>query len=294
VDIGVRCVFQLETTVNIRRNTMKSIASKLIATFTMGAVGLAAASVFACDGVCCQRDSSSYVQREVSVFVVPPPTFGAQRQQFAGPQSQVFGPQGQQQFRSQVQVFAPQGQQFSGPQGPLQFRFQGQQFVPQGQQQLRSQGQTFAAEGQPVSIPQGQQQFQSQNQQFDSQGHGFRPQGAPTGLQLQPTGPIVPPGQQLPVAPQGDSNQPQGQKLSSKPTMKSANPKIAKALAGLSPEDRAIAEKQGICPVTEEPLGLMGTPIKVDVNGRSVFVCCGGCKDDLLAKPSEYLAKLKN
>jgi hypothetical protein len=294
MDIGVRCVFQLETMVSIRRNTMKSIASNLIATFIMGAAGLAAASVFACDGVCCQRDSSNRVQQEVSVFVVPPPSVGAQRQQFAGPQAQVFGPQGQPQFRSQVQVVAPQSQQFSGPQGPQQFRFQGQQFGPQGQQQFPLQGQSFASEGQQFSIPQGQQQFRSQNQQFDLLGQGFRQQGAPTGPQRQPSGPIVPQGQQLQFAPQGDPNRPQGQQLSSKPTTKSVNPKIAKALAGLTPEDRALAEKQGICPVTEELLGLMGTPVKVDVNGRSVFVCCGGCKEDLLAKPNEYLAKLKN
>ena len=37
----------------------------------------------------------------------------------------------------------------------------------------------------------------------------------------------------------------------------------------------------------------MGAPIKVDVNGQPVFICCEGCKDKLLSKPEEYLAKLK-
>jgi Cu(I)/Ag(I) efflux system membrane fusion protein len=36
----------------------------------------------------------------------------------------------------------------------------------------------------------------------------------------------------------------------------------------------------------------MGTPPKVDVNGRTVFLCCEGCRARLLADPEKYLAKL--
>lgn len=71
------------------------------------------------------------------------------------------------------------------------------------------------------------------------------------------------------------------------------NAAIAEALAQLSPEDRVRAEKQRICPVTGELLGSMGAPMKVDVLGEQVFICCEGCKENLLAKPEEYLAKLK-
>ena len=71
------------------------------------------------------------------------------------------------------------------------------------------------------------------------------------------------------------------------------NAQIAASFAKLSVEDRAIAEKQQICPVSGEDLGTMGAPIKVDVNGTPVFICCEGCKEDLLAKPDEYLAKIK-
>ncbi len=67
---------------------------------------------------------------------------------------------------------------------------------------------------------------------------------------------------------------------------------IAEAFAKLSPADRALAEKQKICPVADMPLGSMGTPIKVDVDGRPVFICCEGCREDLLAEPAEYIAKL--
>lgn len=69
---------------------------------------------------------------------------------------------------------------------------------------------------------------------------------------------------------------------------------IEKALAQLSAVDRALAEKQKICPVSGEPLGSMGTPVKVNVNGRDVFLCCAGCEDALRDQPETYLAKLPN
>jgi len=62
------------------------------------------------------------------------------------------------------------------------------------------------------------------------------------------------------------------------------------AFAQLSPEDRALAKRQAICPVTKRPLGSMGTPRKVDVDGRTVFICCEGCRGSLLASKAKYLA----
>jgi hypothetical protein len=67
---------------------------------------------------------------------------------------------------------------------------------------------------------------------------------------------------------------------------------VPDAFAALSEEDRAAAMAQQVCPVSDEELGSMGTPIKVTVNGRDVFLCCAGCKDKLLADPETYLAKL--
>jgi hypothetical protein len=72
----------------------------------------------------------------------------------------------------------------------------------------------------------------------------------------------------------------------------SQDTEIAAALAKLTAEDRALAVKQRICPVSGELLGSMGAPIKIDVKGQPVLICCDGCKADLLAKPDEYLAKL--
>lgn len=71
-----------------------------------------------------------------------------------------------------------------------------------------------------------------------------------------------------------------------------ADDEVAKAMASLSPEDRAAAEKQRVCLVTGEPLGSMGAPIKVTVNGRDVFLCCEGCRESLMKDPDKYLAKL--
>ncbi len=68
---------------------------------------------------------------------------------------------------------------------------------------------------------------------------------------------------------------------------------IASGLAKLTAEDRALALSQKICPVSGERLGEMGEPVKLDVKGQPVFICCEGCKDKILSHPDEYLAKLK-
>ncbi|MCA9088016.1 MAG: hypothetical protein KDA90_05200 [Planctomycetaceae bacterium] len=70
--------------------------------------------------------------------------------------------------------------------------------------------------------------------------------------------------------------------------------KMKAELAKLSPEDAASAEKQHLCPVSGGMLGTMGAPIKIDVNGETVWICCSGCKQKLLDHPDEYLAKLHN
>jgi hypothetical protein len=67
---------------------------------------------------------------------------------------------------------------------------------------------------------------------------------------------------------------------------------ITKALAGLSPADRELAEKQKTCPVSGEPLGSMGTPVKVTVEDREVFLCCAGCEGELRSDPEKYLPRL--
>jgi membrane fusion protein, copper/silver efflux system len=61
---------------------------------------------------------------------------------------------------------------------------------------------------------------------------------------------------------------------------------------GLGDEDRALAERQKLCPVTGMNLGSMGAPKRMVVSGRVVFLCCGACESKLLREPAKYLAKL--
>ena len=67
---------------------------------------------------------------------------------------------------------------------------------------------------------------------------------------------------------------------------------MKEGLAKLAPEDAAAAERQHICPVSGEMLGTMGTPLKVHVKDQDVWICCEGCKDQLITDPDTYLAKL--
>jgi hypothetical protein len=61
----------------------------------------------------------------------------------------------------------------------------------------------------------------------------------------------------------------------------------------LSAEDRALVEAQEWCVVsTEERLGSMGAPIKLDINGQPVFICCKGCKKSAERDPEKTLATL--
>jgi len=68
--------------------------------------------------------------------------------------------------------------------------------------------------------------------------------------------------------------------------------KITAALNKLPPADRALAMAQKFCPIAEEPLGSMGVPIKVMLNGTPVFVCCSGCDKAALKNPEETLRKV--
>ncbi|HRX78797.1 MAG TPA: hypothetical protein P5307_07020 [Pirellulaceae bacterium] len=71
------------------------------------------------------------------------------------------------------------------------------------------------------------------------------------------------------------------------------DPEIAEALAGLDSDDRKLADAQKFCAVmTDNLLGSMGTPVKVDVNGETVFLCCDGCKGKALRQADETLANV--
>jgi hypothetical protein len=68
---------------------------------------------------------------------------------------------------------------------------------------------------------------------------------------------------------------------------------IKASLASLSPEDRRLADEQRFCPViANSRLGSMGTPVKVNVDGQPVFLCCAGCKAKALKNPKTTLDRV--
>lgn len=70
--------------------------------------------------------------------------------------------------------------------------------------------------------------------------------------------------------------------------------KIAASLAKLSAEDRKLAEAQKFCPImADNRLGSMGTPMKLMIQDKPVFLCCKGCRRKALAKPEATLAKVE-
>jgi YHS domain-containing protein len=72
-----------------------------------------------------------------------------------------------------------------------------------------------------------------------------------------------------------------------------ADAPVPEGLKELSAEDRAAAEKQRVCPVSGELLGSMGKPVKIVVQGRTVFLCCSGCEAAFRKDPEKYFEKMK-
>lgn len=60
-----------------------------------------------------------------------------------------------------------------------------------------------------------------------------------------------------------------------------------------SAEDKLLIAKQKLCPVTDEPLGSMGAPVRVVIGGKPVFICCKGCEAELRRNPKLYLGKVR-
>ena len=61
-----------------------------------------------------------------------------------------------------------------------------------------------------------------------------------------------------------------------------------------SEEDRRQAKAQAFCPVTGNPLGLMGVPVKITLRGKTVFLCCKACVGKAKADPEGTLKKLES
>ena len=72
---------------------------------------------------------------------------------------------------------------------------------------------------------------------------------------------------------------------------KSDEAEVTAALAKLSDEDRKLASAQRDCVVLDNRLGSMGTPIKIMIDGKPVFLCCEGCRKKALANAKASLSR---
>jgi uncharacterized protein (TIGR03000 family) len=68
---------------------------------------------------------------------------------------------------------------------------------------------------------------------------------------------------------------------------------IADNLAKLDPDDRKLAEEQKVCPITKDPLGSLGVPVKTTLKGQPVLLCCKDCIERAKADPDKTLATVK-
>jgi YHS domain-containing protein len=56
--------------------------------------------------------------------------------------------------------------------------------------------------------------------------------------------------------------------------------------------DEAAIRAQSVCPVSGQRLGGMGTPLRVTINGQTLYVCCKGCVARVEKDPAKYFAKV--
>lgn len=72
-----------------------------------------------------------------------------------------------------------------------------------------------------------------------------------------------------------------------------AESKIKESLAQLPPDDRERAEAQRVCIEQDHNrLGSMGVPVKVEIRGTPVFVCCESCVEKAKSNADATLTKL--
>jgi Cu(I)/Ag(I) efflux system membrane fusion protein len=75
---------------------------------------------------------------------------------------------------------------------------------------------------------------------------------------------------------------------------KGPSPDDLKNITRLPEADHAAVLAQRFCPITDEPLGSMGVPVKVEVQGKVVYVCCAGCVSQVKKAADKVLKKLES
>jgi len=90
-----------------------------------------------------------------------------------------------------------------------------------------------------------------------------------------------------------------GSQSSSGATVRSTTPedpeaKVTAALASLSPADLVLAQQQRFCPILKTSrIGSMGAPIKLTLDGETVFICCSGCKAQASSEPKKTADRVR-
>ncbi len=64
--------------------------------------------------------------------------------------------------------------------------------------------------------------------------------------------------------------------------------------SSLTAFEQELVTSQSICPVTGAPLGSMGGPVIITVDGRPVALCCIGCEKRFIADKEKYFAMIDN
>jgi hypothetical protein len=108
-----------------------------------------------------------------------------------------------------------------------------------------------------------------------------------------PSAPASRPGAQPPPRPGEPAGQPPGEPAP-KPKVAAATPTPddLKNVEQLPEEERQLAIAQRICPITNQPLGSMGVPIKITLRGQPVILCCKGCIGKAKRNPEETLHRV--
>jgi hypothetical protein len=114
------------------------------------------------------------------------------------------------------------------------------------------------------------------------------------GCNQEPNGPAAPPVTTVTPAPAAGpaAKKPEEPKKLDIAGAKLDDKQIAEIKKLKSEDDQKLALEQKLCPITGAKLGQMGTPIKVMLKDKPVFLCCSDCEEDAKAKPDEALAKL--
>ncbi len=88
------------------------------------------------------------------------------------------------------------------------------------------------------------------------------------------------------------SGAPSGPRPESPPKRQEPTAEHLQRVGELPEPDRQLALRQKWCPVTGNPLGSMGVPVKITLRGQPVFLCCRGCAGKAKREPDETLKKI--